>query len=438
MEMLYIDNFRGFSDLFIPLKDVNFFVGENSTGKTSILSVLSLLSNDIFWVEQSFNNSEVQLGNFKDIISVDSPDSSSFKIGLINISKNPEQTFSFLISFSEREGQPYVARFHSILGGKELSIYISQKIEYKFASRKDVKNEMNFFKTLMKNWAQSKKSQKDIRVIKTKSLIKSEGLFYTIMNVEHEVSRRQSSNKEGTAWLPGPGISYTLRRALSSVIWLAPIRSTPKRTYDDYRSDFSSDGKHVPYLIKKILGTASEADKFLDFVKKFGIDSGLMESVSIEKYGKSEYISPFSLLVKLNNTKFNLKFVGYGVSQILPVLVEVFHRDKGSRYAIQQPEVHLHPRAQAAIGKVIYNMALRDKKKFFIETHSDFMIDKFRTRLKKETGFVDSQVLFFCRKGNLNVITPISINGDGRYDVNQPKEFREFFINEELSNLGIR
>ena len=439
METLYIDNFRGFSDLFIPLKDVNFFVGENSTGKTSILSILSLLSNDRFWYEQSFNDSDVQLGNFKDIVSVDSKDKSNFKIGLINISEKAEKTFSFLLVFSEHEGRPYVTRFHFIIGESETSIYLSENIQYEFAIRKDIGSTMNYFVTLMKEWAQSKKHLKDVQTIEAEFSTKQEGLFYTIMNVQHEIYKKRSQPSKGVVWFRRSlSFTYVIREALSSVVWLAPIRSTPKRTYDDYRSEFSSDGKHIPYLIKKILGTTSEASKFLEFVKNFGIDSGLMESLSIEKYGEDEYISPFSLLVKLNNTKFNLKFVGYGVSQILPVLVEVFYRGKGSRYAIQQPEVHLHPRAQAAIGKIIHIMAFRDKKKFFIETHSDFMIDRFRAQLKKETGFVDSQVLFFCRKENVNTITPISIDSVGQYDSNQPREFREFFINEELSNLGIR
>ena len=439
METLYIDNFRGFSDLFIPLKDVNFFVGENSTGKTSVLSILSLLANDKFWYEQSFNNSEVQLGNFKDIISVDSQDTSNFHIGLINISEDAKDNFSFLLAFAEKEGRPYVRRFHSLMENREISVYISNEVEYSVAVRKDIGNEMSSFESLMKEWVNSRKRAKDIKTMTSEFVAPQEGLLYVLMNIEHEIRREQMlSEKKGDRRGYRPNISYYIRKSLGPIVWLAPIRSTPKRTYDDYRSEFSSDGKHVPYLIKKILGTASEANKFLEFVKDFGIDSGLMESLSIEKYGKDEYISPFSLLIKLNNSKFNLKFVGYGVSQILPVLVEVFHRKKGERYAIQQPEVHLHPRAQAAMGKVIYSMAFRDKKKFYIETHSDFMIDRFRSHLKKNTGSVKSQVLFFCRKENLNTIIPISIDGDGQYDSNQPKEFREFFINEELCNLRIR
>ena len=68
MKALYVDNFRGFNDTLVPLCDVNFLVGENSTGKTSILSVLNLLSETRFWFEPEFNNEEIEFGNFEDIM----------------------------------------------------------------------------------------------------------------------------------------------------------------------------------------------------------------------------------------------------------------------------------------------------------------------------------------------------------------------------------
>ena len=77
---LYVDNYRGFTDTYIQIDDVNFFVGENSTGKTSILSLINLLSKFRFWTSQEFNIDDVQLGTFKDIVSVKS------KINLVNSS----------------------------------------------------------------------------------------------------------------------------------------------------------------------------------------------------------------------------------------------------------------------------------------------------------------------------------------------------------------
>ena len=78
MKLLYVNNFRGFSDTFIPVADVNFFVGENSTGKSSIMYLINLLGSPEFWLTQNFNNDEVELGNFKDIVSANADDKTYF------------------------------------------------------------------------------------------------------------------------------------------------------------------------------------------------------------------------------------------------------------------------------------------------------------------------------------------------------------------------
>jgi predicted ATP-dependent endonuclease of OLD family len=89
MRILYLDNFRGFSNAFIPIKDVNFLLGENSTGKTSLLSIMYLLSTPHFWFGQAFNTEQFQFGTFKDIVSITSPDRTYFKIGVFECKDNP-------------------------------------------------------------------------------------------------------------------------------------------------------------------------------------------------------------------------------------------------------------------------------------------------------------------------------------------------------------
>ena len=49
MPTIYLNNFRGFKKSYLTLTDVNFLVGENSTGKTSILKLIKLLSDPRFW-----------------------------------------------------------------------------------------------------------------------------------------------------------------------------------------------------------------------------------------------------------------------------------------------------------------------------------------------------------------------------------------------------
>ena len=69
MPVLYFDNFRGFNKTFLPLKNVNFFVGENSSGKTSVLKLIKILSDHRFWFTQEFNSEEAELGYYSEIAS---------------------------------------------------------------------------------------------------------------------------------------------------------------------------------------------------------------------------------------------------------------------------------------------------------------------------------------------------------------------------------
>jgi predicted ATPase len=130
--------------------------------------------------------------------------------------------------------------------------------------------------------------------------------------------------------------------------------------------------------------------------------------------------------------------VGYGVSQSLPVFVELIIREKGSWFAIQQPEVHLHPRAQAALGDAFFFISTMDRKRFLIETHSDFTIDRFRMNFKSDRPRKPvSQILFFERRDRHNTVASLPIGSHGELPEDQPESYRKFFISEELRVLNI-
>ena len=100
----------------------------------------------------------------------------------------------------------------------------------------------------------------------------------------------------------------------------------------------------------------------------------------------------------------NLIDVGYGVSQVLPILTELFRDAATPMFLLQQPEVHLHPSAQAALGSLFCRIARRQRQ-LVIETHSDHLLDRVRmdvrdgsSKLKPE----DVSILFFER-GDLDV-----------------------------------
>jgi hypothetical protein len=231
----------------------------------------------------------------------------------------------------------------------------------------------------------------------------------------------------------------------ANLYWFAPIRSHPKRIYDDPNSIKNPDGSHTPFLLRDQLVMPNndgqrEKKKKMEFIlNKFGTDSGLFDSVSINEYG-STITSPFQVQITINGKKLNFTNVGYGVSQILPLLVEIIVSPMNSVFSVQQPEVHLHPRGQAAFGDFIYKSFIEEKKTFLIETHSDYLIDRFRIRLSKsdsKIGNPNSQILFFTKGNNGNKVTSIKIHEDGKFDEDLPNEYRSFFIREQLELLNI-
>jgi len=82
MSCLFLDNFRGFRNTIVPLLDVNFLVGENSSGKTSLLMTLQMFSGPQIFMESEFLASEyVNLSPFNEMVSAHSQDKTYFRLG---------------------------------------------------------------------------------------------------------------------------------------------------------------------------------------------------------------------------------------------------------------------------------------------------------------------------------------------------------------------
>lgn len=442
-KIFYLDNFRGFSDTFIPLTDVTFLVGENSTGKTSVLNILKLISTPQFWFEQDFNNEIVHFGHFSDIVSANAANSEYFRIGIVEESSTKEgksHASGCLFTFRERQGLPQLTHFISSKGSKEVSIrFVGGTISFKVEDRSEIQTATEVISSDLPRWIREQSSDgggyKRLNIgLKTPRTDRQSFPIPILLSVVDDHMRTSGKDKASRSMriglLPFPEFQGDL-------IWVAPIRTKPRRTYDESYLDFSPEGLHTPYLIRKLLNSKVEAVKFREFVQSVGKASGLFRSIEIKRFGRGAG-APFEVDVVLDEKALNLNNVGYGVSQSLPVLVELLAREEGSWFAIQQPEVHLHPRAQAALGDVFFEMARKEKKRFLVETHSDFTIDRFRMNFRKTEGNKPvSQVLFFERKNKGNHITALSINSDGNLPLNQPDSYRQFFIKEEMSILGL-
>lgn len=434
---LFVDNFRGFTDTCIPLTDVNFLVGENSTGKTSVLGLLKMLSNPQFLFDQELSDDDVSFRHFSDMVSAHAPNRTYFRIGFVleepkpRTDKEPPTVTGCLVTFVEEEGLPRVAKLTLCRKSETVTIWLKNSTyyykEWKRAKQASVDEVVSEIRS---RWA---KEHADKKMRGYRKLVLPPGysgrvpLFIALSLVSGQAVRVKKIRP--VAGLPPTAFPPDLT-------WLAPIRTKPLRTYDEWMLDFSPEGKHTPYLMYRILH-AKGGGGFRAVITKFGQESNLFQDVQTKSFGRGA-TAPFELDVVLDGKPFNVTNVGYGVSQSLPVLVEALASAHGTWLAVQQPEVHLHPRAQATLGDVFFDMAVRHHKVFLIETHSDFTIDRFRMNFRREVKEKpDSQILFFERRGKRNVVTPLRITQSGELPADQPDSYRRFFIREQINLLGI-
>lgn len=332
-----------------------------------------------------------------------------------------------LYTFKEHEGLARLSQFTTIAGKHQIFLRFEGKNAYFKAKNLTRGTTAEDLKDIFPEWIAERASDKsDYRQLADSPHYRASDIYHLYFPLMAAIEQSQTGH--------GPsGLEY----ARQELIWIAPIRTKPQRTYDDLsHSDFSAEGGHTPYLIRRVLHSETEAKEFEVFIQRVGKASGLFESIQIRNYGES-VAAPFEVDAVLDGKPLNLLTVGYGVSQSLPVFVEIITRPKGSWFAIQQPEVHLHPRAQAALGDAFFEMAVADQKRFLIETHSDFTIDRFRMNYRKRVKKPNSQVLFFERKNKLNTVTPLVISTKGDLPLEQPDGYRRFFVKEEMRLLGL-
>ena len=223
----------------------------------------------------------------------------------------------------------------------------------------------------------------------------------------------------------------------------APVRSRPRRTYDPAQLTRDPEGDYVPMYFAEMSRRSPEEWAVLQrALEQFGKEAGLFDEIAVRSLGKDE-VDPFQVQIRKHGSRVkgpyrNLIDVGYGVSQILPILSELLRADAQHRFLLQQPEVHLHPSAQAALGTLLCQIAARDRQ-LLVETHSDHLLDRVRMDVRDRTTDLtpdDVSILFFER-GNLDVrIHSLCLDERGNV-LGAPPNYRRFFMDETNRSIGL-
>jgi hypothetical protein len=220
----------------------------------------------------------------------------------------------------------------------------------------------------------------------------------------------------------------------------APVRSSPKRTYDPVDSEPESEGGHVPMVLQKtFISNRAKWLKLKEAMDSFGKASGMFDQISLKSLGlRKSGSDPFQVMVKIAGPASNMIDVGYGVSQVLPLIVDLVEQNKPKTYLMQQPEIHLHPRAQAELGTFLASFVRSSRSRLIVETHSDFLVDRIRMEARRNKLLTpkDVSIMFFERKDLEVKISQITLDEEGNLD-GAPSTYRSFFLKETNKLLGL-
>jgi predicted ATPase len=414
----------------LEIRPLTFLVGENSTGKTTTLACFHVLANYLRDREIDFNLDPYTMGIFKDLVRDSMKIEKAFKLGFVY--KHAGEDVEWIVKFVEKEGrvEPTVSSI--------IVKFTDGKIVFEVGNAQGINPHLTAVDEKRNHYYVS--CETDILTWV------SSGIFLDVLKGKSEEKIALANYLKGREdFIKGRFEPWDIWDMLS-VFSISPVRSRPKRTYDPMRESNDPEGSDVPMLLMRIEATEKTDWKTLKTqLVEFGKSSGLFQDIEIRNFGQS-LGDPFQLQFEVRGPTSNIIDVGYGVSQILPILVHILNPDTSWRtlanygempfFLLQQPEVHLHPRAQAELSSLLVNLASKGNRSFIVETHSDYMIDRARIEIRK--GNIrpeDVSLIYLEPKGRIVEAHNIGFDKEANL-TNVPPHYRDFFLRESKRLMG--
>jgi len=429
----------------INIRPLTFLVGENSTGKSTalgcfhVLATIPRFSLDIGSLTD-FNQAPYLMGSFSDIARRDDKDNrKDFSLGVaLDVNSTCLDVF---LEFKESGSEASLSRVTLLFlrGGKIVMEVINSN---------GIKEQDSRYWPADFHIDKADEEHFVIKLAMEELLFLLRGFPYYLDRILKRRQADSKGNKLRKFLLEKLSLSEQkdqldsiadgLLRDLPEVISMAPIRSKPQRTYDPLTETKTPEGSDIPMFLMRLNRTGDKTEKQIKkALADFGEQSGLFDAVDVKPYGKGMN-EPFQLQVKVRDVNANILDVGYGVSQLLPILVRIFTAQSSTYFLLQQPEVHLHPRGQAELASLFIASISNRKQKYIIETHSDYMVKRARVEIReKKISPDDVGLVYFEPEGSHVNVHNIGFDENGNL-LNTPDSYRQFFLDESDRFLGFK
>lgn len=227
----------------------------------------------------------------------------------------------------------------------------------------------------------------------------------------------------------------SFRNEINRLKYLGPSRAFPRRAYVHYSDkhyDLDEDGSnaaHIYWLKRK--------DKVWWKGRKIELQAAVTKCLEIMGLNQKIYPKQSSNIIYQlevetianSNKRVTIADVGFGYSQLLPIILRGLLAERGSLILFEQPEIHLHPSCQARLADLF--LAFNEsKKRIMVETHSADLINRLRYLAIENTNLVSTISIVFVEppssdSGIGSTIRRLNLTEDGMFD-----EWPEGFCDE--------
>lgn len=223
-----------------------------------------------------------------------------------------------------------------------------------------------------------------------------------------------------------------------NLLYIGPLRADPQRYYF---LDGSVDNKSLNCKNPNVIANILKANDYVtsqinDWLKRFGY------KVSVDEY--KDIIN--NIKVTQYGQQMDLTDVGFGISQLLPILIAGFMGTSDSMTIIEQPEIHLHPRLQAELADLFMEIIKtansrsqeKTKRVLLVETHSEYILKRIRRRIAEHKLSVSDVAIYFVNprtseSGNTASLYKVNIGSNG--NINWPKDFYMTEFEDDMAFL---
>lgn len=225
-----------------------------------------------------------------------------------------------------------------------------------------------------------------------------------------------------------------------NVDYIGPFRKLPERSYNRHvlnlNGKFGTHGENAyPILIQK---SQEDGDNFVGKLSDWYKEH--FDGWTVRINGDKSPFYQVELGREETSTYVNIKDVGQGMSQALPIITRAFLPAKESTLIVlEQPELHLHPAAHGDLGELFVNSVLEDEnKKYLIETHSQNMVLRFRSLVASGILPPENIKIYFVdfdHDTGMSELKPINIDAKGNVSFWPENIFNESFVEaKKLAN----